>query len=280
MLDYSTINSNRINQYFNKQSSQLLGPNKGLNGKNFQVNSNSSNSASSSNHQFEDLLRKLDAERGISSEIYCNENETIDSANFNNLLYGIHATEKMHDVINENVFIEFINSQVKLSLEENVKKQEKTDDHANDASNSDCKEYLIISAARTNVVQRLHKPVWKSQRLLDKTSWSGCLENMQYVATLNDSMLVESKTKKSDENSKPTFNDLHNRNEEYWLSDDIIDSNETPQSLNDSHAKSDKSSDSNRPFTKLGNKLRKKSLGMLISYKYPIGNSTIGRPIF
>ena len=281
-----------MNQYLNKAPSQNVGQNKNPNTKNFQINSSSSTSATSSN-PFEDLLRKLDAERGINSDIYCNEHETIDSSSFNNMLYGVHATEKMHDVINENVFIEFINSQVKLSLEDTnkinkneeiLKKEEKSpkerqnaEDYSSDAPNNDCKEYLIISAGRTNVVQRLHKPVWKSQRLLDKTSWSGCLENMQYVATLNDSMLVESKTKKNDDNTKN--DDLHNQNEEYWLSDYIIDSNQKSQSLNDSHFKSDKSSDSIKPLSKLRNKIRKKSLGMLISYKYQIGSSTIGSMI-
>jgi hypothetical protein len=267
-------------------SNQNVGPSKNHQTKNnFQINSNPSASAATSS-PFEDLLRKLDAERGINSEIFCTENETTDASNVNNMLYGIHATEKMHDVLNENVFIEFINSQVKLSLEDTnkVKVNEETsmrsqtdpknsEDFSSDASSN---EYLIISAARTNVVQRLHKPVWKSQRLLEKTSWSGFLENMQYVATLSDSTLVESKTKPSDDNPNMIIDDLHDRNEEYWLSDDIIDSNETPQSLNDSHLKSDKSNDSTKPFSKLRNKIRKKSLGMLISYKYQVGNSTLG----
>ena len=67
---------------------------------------------------FEEFLRKLDAERGIKSEVYCDENQTIESSNYNSLLYGVHATTKMSDVINENVYIEFVNSQVKLSLED------------------------------------------------------------------------------------------------------------------------------------------------------------------
>ena len=139
----------------------------------------------------------------------------------------------MSDIINENIFIEFINSQVKLSLEEEPNKQanttsakseqknfkttKKTSQFQSIESSFNCatqNEYLIISAAKANVMQKLHKPVLKSQRLLDKTSWTGNLEAMQYFATLN------------------YFNQAHdelisqadNDEDEYWLSDDIIDS--------------------------------------------------------
>ncbi|RNA30698.1 hypothetical protein BpHYR1_020878 [Brachionus plicatilis] len=61
-------------------------------------------------------------------------------------------------------------------------------------------EYVIISAARANVEQHLHKPVCKSQRFLEKISWSGHLENMQYFATLNNT----------------------NTNFEFWLSQELI----------------------------------------------------------
>ena len=265
--DYATLTNNPMQQYFNKSmpssQNQNFPPNnyasKTLNNN---TNSNKNNNISAqpdtstatvaptaTTNLFEDLLRKLDAERGINSEIYCDENETIESSNVNNMLYGVHATEKMYDVINENVFIEFINSQVKLSLEDsNVvkttempKKQQQTqtksqkrqqqqsnqEDMTASSSflSSDYQDYLIISAARTNVVQRLHKPVWKSQRLLDKTSWSGYLENMQYVATLNDSTITE-QPKEIDETEFKAEN-VPNQTEEYWLSDDIIDPNES-----------------------------------------------------
>ena len=75
-------------------------------------------------------------------------------------------------------------------------------------------EYLIISAAKANVMQKLHKPVLKSQRLLDKTSWTGNLEAMQYFATLNYFNQTH------DELVSQTEND----EDEFWLSDEIIDS--------------------------------------------------------
>lgn len=153
---------------------------------------------------FEELLNKLDAEREINSEIYCDEKKIAESSNYNDLLYGVHAATKMSDIISENIFIEFINSQVKLSLESDsvsdpakLKQQTQQQQAAWSASrlksvksmdssfDSIDDNYLIISAAKANVVQRLHKPVWKSQRLLDKASWNGYLEGMQYFAPLD-----------------------------------------------------------------------------------------------
>ena len=123
---------------------------------------------------FEQLLNKLDAEREINSEIYCDEKKIVESSNYNDLLYGVHAANKMSDIISENIFIEFINSQVKLSLESDsllsdsskLKNQQpppplssklKTKQSDN-SSTFDClndENYLIISAAKANVVQRL-----------------------------------------------------------------------------------------------------------------------------
>lgn len=69
---------------------------------------------------FEDLLNKLDAERNVSLNVYCDEQSSANhstSANFNDLLYGPNAI-RTSDVVDEHVFIEFINSQIKLSLDE------------------------------------------------------------------------------------------------------------------------------------------------------------------
>ncbi len=153
---------------------------------------------------FEELLNKLDAEREINSEIYCDEKKIAESSNYNDLLYGVHAANKMSDIISENIFIEFTNSQVKLSLEsDSVSDPTKLKQQSQQQSQStwstsklrsakhidssfDCFDdnYLIISAAKANVVQRLHKPVWKSQRLLDKVSWNGYLEGMKNLIFL------------------------------------------------------------------------------------------------
>jgi hypothetical protein len=72
---------------------------------------------------FEELLHKLDTERQSNADVYCDEKQVIESSNYNDMLYGVHAASKMSDIVNENIFIELINSQVKLSLEEDPSKQ-------------------------------------------------------------------------------------------------------------------------------------------------------------
>jgi len=146
----------------------------------------------------------------------------------------VHASSRMADVLSENIFIEFINSQVKLSLEDDPNKQsaqaaKPADQKANlknakKSNNSQSvesagepsrsNEYLIISAAKANVIQRVHKPVWKSQRLLDKTSWSGNLETMQYFATLSYFNPAASLAEVAA---------VENGGDEYWLTNEIID---------------------------------------------------------
>lgn len=39
--------------------------------------------------------------------------------------------------------------------------------------------YVIVSAAKAKVLQRLHMPVWKDRSLVSKTSWVGSFECMQ-----------------------------------------------------------------------------------------------------
>lgn len=85
---------------------------------------------------FEELLNKLESERGINADIYCDEKPIIESSNYNDLLYGVHAAEKMSDVVNENIFIEFINSQVKLSLEEDPNKVVNPNSNGNPGTNN------------------------------------------------------------------------------------------------------------------------------------------------
>ncbi|CAF0888712.1 unnamed protein product [Brachionus calyciflorus] len=155
---------------------------------------------------FEELLNKLDSEKNLNSNIFCDDKtSTQTNSNFNNLIYGLNAINKMADILSENVSIELINSQIKLSLDDLsptadtflsfMQKPKKTQ------NNEKQNDYVIISAARAHVVQHVHKPVWKSQRYLEKISWSGHLENMQYFAALNKNTL----------------------NSEYWLNDDLID---------------------------------------------------------
>lgn len=55
--------------------------------------------------------------------------------------------------------------------------------------------YVILSAAKAEIRQRLHRPVWRDRSLVSKTTWVGFLECMQYYATVsageNDSLLDE-----------------------------------------------------------------------------------------
>jgi hypothetical protein len=156
------------------------------------------------NH-FEDLLNRLDAEKTANSNIFCNDKPTNQSnCNFDHLIYSLNSINKMADILSENVSIELINSQIKLTLDDSapstdsflsfIQKPKKS-------QNSEKQEYVIISAARAHVVQHVHKPVWKAQRYLEKISWSGQLESMQYFATCS----------------------AVNSQNEYWLSDDLID---------------------------------------------------------
>jgi hypothetical protein len=54
------------------------------------------------------------------------------------------------------------------------------------------KGYVILSAAKAEILQRVHRPAWKDRTLVSKTSWVGSLECMQYYATVsageNDSL--------------------------------------------------------------------------------------------
>ena len=92
-----------------------------------------------------------------------------------------------------------------------------------DANNDDDDngDFLIISAAKANVVQRVHKPMWKCETLLDKTSWTGHLENMQYFATLN--VKTTSTGSSSNQGKTPTATKLLSDVDDYWLSDELID---------------------------------------------------------
>lgn len=46
------------------------------------------------------------------------------------------------------------------------------------------KGYVILSAAKAEIIQRIHKPAWKDRTLVSKTTWVGSLECMQYYATV------------------------------------------------------------------------------------------------
>lgn len=47
------------------------------------------------------------------------------------------------------------------------------------------KGYVILSAAKAEILQRVHRPVWKDHTLVSKTTWVGSLECLQYYATVS-----------------------------------------------------------------------------------------------
>jgi hypothetical protein len=137
----------------------------------------------------EEMLNKLEAEIGINTDVYTDD-QSNESTNFTDYLYGVHAATKMSDILNQNIHIELVNSQIKMNLKQlstidlTTKTQfnEKLDTRTNAFDQQS--DYLIISAAKTNLFHRVHKPVLKSQRLMDKFSWTGHVNSMQYFATL------------------------------------------------------------------------------------------------
>lgn len=61
------------------------------------------------------------------------------------------------------------------------------------------KGYVILSAAKAEIIQRIHRPAWKDRTLVSKTTWVGSLECMQYYATViaGDNDTSEGKVKVS-----------------------------------------------------------------------------------
>ncbi|XP_021942266.1 protein KIAA0100 isoform X3 [Zootermopsis nevadensis] len=80
-------------------------------------------------------------------------------------LQGLAACQE-DDVQHKNWLIALVNSQVLLK-------------------GCETKGYVILSAAKAEILQRVHRPAWKDRTLVSKTSWVGSLECMQYYATVS-----------------------------------------------------------------------------------------------
>ncbi|XP_066998211.2 protein hobbit [Anabrus simplex] len=80
-------------------------------------------------------------------------------------LQGLAACQE-DDVLHKNWLIALVNSQVLLK-------------------GCETKGYVILSAAKAEILQRVHRPVWKDRTLVSKTTWVGSLECMQYYATVS-----------------------------------------------------------------------------------------------
>ncbi|XP_076682699.1 bridge-like lipid transfer protein family member hobbit isoform X2 [Andrena cerasifolii] len=80
-------------------------------------------------------------------------------------LRGLAACHQ-DDVLHKNWLIALVNSQVLLK-------------------GIETRGYVILSAAKAEILQRIHQPVWKERTLASKTTWVGSLECMQYYATVS-----------------------------------------------------------------------------------------------
>ncbi|XP_026465136.1 protein KIAA0100-like, partial [Ctenocephalides felis] len=80
-------------------------------------------------------------------------------------LQGLQACQN-DDVVHNNWLIALVNSQVLLK-------------------GCETQGYIILSAAKAEILQRVHQPVWRDRSLVPKTTWVGSLECMQYYATVS-----------------------------------------------------------------------------------------------
>ena len=110
------------------------------------------------------MLQKLIAEAETSSIVYTEDIENAVSTETPQL-HGVAACQT-NDIIHKNWMIELVNSQVMLR-------------------GCETDGYVIVSAAKAQILQSIHRPVWKNRTLYAKTTWKGSLECMQYYATVD-----------------------------------------------------------------------------------------------
>jgi hypothetical protein len=90
-------------------------------------------------------------------------------------LKGLKASADS-DVDHYNWFISLVNSQVLLK-------------------GCETSGYVILSASKAEIFQKVHLPVWRESAVVSKTSWVGSLECMQYYATVNEEDTTSEMTK-------------------------------------------------------------------------------------
>ncbi|XP_077510503.1 bridge-like lipid transfer protein family member hobbit isoform X1 [Amblyomma americanum] len=91
--------------------------------------------------------------------------EDVEGVTVEEQLHGVAACQT-DDVLHKNWSVELVNSQVMLR-------------------GCETSGYVIVSAAKAEILQRVHTPVWKENTLVSKTTWMGSLECMQYYATVD-----------------------------------------------------------------------------------------------
>ncbi|KAL3273173.1 hypothetical protein HHI36_014627 [Cryptolaemus montrouzieri] len=111
--------------------------------------------------QAANMLQQLIAEAENNSVVYSDDL----SATRQQHLQGLQACQ-VDDVQYNNWQISLVNAQVLLK-------------------GCETKGYVILSAAKSEIFQRIHRPAWKDRTLVTKTTWTGLLECMQYYATVN-----------------------------------------------------------------------------------------------
>lgn len=128
--------------------------------------SSTTSPASTLNKNYGDImLQKYIAEsENISDGVYFEDSECF-IVNEEPKLRGISACSD-DDYIRKNWLIELVNSQVMLK-------------------GCETSGYVIVSAAKTQIIQKLYIPVWKDRVLLCKTALVGSIECMQYYATVD-----------------------------------------------------------------------------------------------
>ncbi|KAK9512988.1 hypothetical protein O3M35_001284 [Rhynocoris fuscipes] len=109
------------------------------------------------------MLQQLIAEADTKAVVFSDEPITEPNEQ---QLQGLAACQQLDDVIHKNWLIALVNSQVLLKGPET-------------------KGYIIISAAKAEILQRVHRPLWKDRTLVTKTTWVGSLQSMQYYATVS-----------------------------------------------------------------------------------------------
>ncbi|EFA07873.1 UPF0378 protein KIAA0100-like Protein [Tribolium castaneum] len=108
------------------------------------------------------MLQQLIAEADNKAVVYSDD---LSSVTRQQHLQGLQACQE-DDVQHKNWQIALVNAQVLLK-------------------GCETKGYVILSAAKAEIIQRIHRPVWKDRTLVSKTTWTGTLECMQYYATVN-----------------------------------------------------------------------------------------------
>lgn len=108
------------------------------------------------------MLQQLIAEADKKSVVFSDDlsTQTRDQS-----LQGVTACQE-DDVVHKNWLIALVNSQVLMK-------------------GCETKGYVIISAAKAEVLKRIHRPAWRDHTLVSKTTWVGSLECMQYYATVS-----------------------------------------------------------------------------------------------